>query len=112
MNQITDFIARVRANKVTAGLGIAIILSATIIFFPKCIAWLPPEIGKSLWNFANQTILYAIGLALMFVKGHASVGDPAKPDVATFNDQKDAKANPDDWQANAAGKADPQMRNS
>ncbi len=58
--------------------GLLIIVCGLILGFPSLTAWLPPDIGKAVWNGAHDYILTIVGFAVMFAKGHATVGDAAK----------------------------------
>jgi len=79
MNQIKLFIERLQANKITTGIGCILILSATILAYPKTIAWLPEDLAKEVWNIAHDAIGYAIAALAFFVKQHSTVGDVPKP---------------------------------
>lgn len=75
-SKLKAFFIRIMANKTMFYLGLLIIVCATILAFPKSIAWLPEDLGKMAWNTAHDVILYAIGAVAIFAKGHATVGDP------------------------------------
>ncbi len=89
MNQISAFIERLKANKLIAGTGGLIILATTVVVFPKTVSFLPEDLAKQVWNLAHDYLGYLVGGALLFVKGHAAVGDPARPDIATAAEAKE-----------------------
>lgn len=77
MNPLSNLIARLKANKVMTTSGLLIIACGLILAFPSLTSWLPPDIGKTLWNGAHDYILLVVGGAVLFAKGHATTGDPA-----------------------------------
>lgn len=60
-----------RQNKLTVALILIAVLSATILAFPKSIAWLPEDLGKELWNLAHDTIHYTILTLAVLVRNSA-----------------------------------------
>lgn len=71
------FWARLMANKVMTGLGLAFAASTAVLACPKSIGWLPIDLQHDIFEAAHYCWQAAIGTAFFFIKQHGAVGDPA-----------------------------------
>lgn len=74
---ILAFWTRVKANKITSGLGAVFIGSLLALGFPSLTSWLPKPIQDQIMQIAFYTIGAAISSLFLFVKQHGNTGDPA-----------------------------------
>lgn len=112
MGALQNFLARLSANKFLAGTGGLVILAGIVVTFPKSVSFLPEDIAKEVWNLAHDYVLFILGGALLFVKGHGAIGDPAGKNTAKVDGLGEVAIIPEkpgkiegDAAANAAGKA-------
>lgn len=89
MKYLQAFYARVMANKVLAGMGLAFMGSLAALRWPWLYGWLPPGLQKQIADTAYYTAGTMLSGLFFWVKTHGNVGDPAAqpktPDVGKEN---------------------------